>query len=135
MKNIISFLTEKGIPFQVITYKSQGFKVRRKGLDFAGFGFEPVDHSDGDKWFLRSWPEGYAGRVYFKRLTLTVVKSLLYPKLEVHLEELGYYITPTATGSLKNRFSVWFRGEFIQSCQYTKEANALAYHHNRLRII
>lgn len=134
MKNIISFLSEKGIPFQIVTYRSQGFKVRRKGLDFAGFGFEPVDYSNGDKWFLRSRPEGYTGPVYFRRLTLSVVKNLLYPKLEVHLEELGYSITPTATGSLKNRFSVWFRGEFIHSCEYTNEANALANQHNRLRL-
>lgn len=82
MKTISNFCAAKRLTSIEISYKCNGVKLKRKGIDIVNsenkilYSFEPVTYSNGDKWFLRHG-KSKANNVYFKRITLNVLFNLI----------------------------------------------------------
>lgn len=93
-KTIQRFQAEHNIEVYPVPYKIQGIRLRRKGWDlcepkkievigsdalvqYIYFSFEPVNFSDGTKWFLRNVPRNYPDNAprYFKRLSKNMLKG------------------------------------------------------------
>ena len=82
MKAIENFCAAKRYKSELITYRYNGIKLKRKGIEIVNnenkilFSFEPVSYSNGDKWFLRHG-KSKDKKVYFKRITLDVLFNLI----------------------------------------------------------
>lgn len=79
-----------------ITYNFYGIKLKRKGYDLVRkesfrdinqivykrivCGIEPVDFSNGKKWYLRTVPKEYSGQTYFKRISKSMFKDIDFTK-------------------------------------------------------
>jgi hypothetical protein len=74
-------LNNKVIRVETITYRSQGFKVKRCGYDIVDndnnilLSFQPVDYRNGDKWLLR---DGLASNRYTKRISQKYLETVSY---------------------------------------------------------
>ena len=85
---------DRSVDIYPVNYKSQGINVKRKGWDicekgkrnvigdedkiqYIYFSLEPVNYSNGDKWFLRNVPRNYPENAprYFKRLSKNMFKG------------------------------------------------------------
>ena len=70
----------KCLRVEKINYHSNGFKLKRCGYDIVDkdnnilLSFEPVNYSNGDKWFLKSG----IGQRYAKRLSMIYLKSISF---------------------------------------------------------
>lgn len=79
---IENFCAVKRYKHEVITYRFNGLKLKRKGIDIVNsenkilFSFEPVNYSNGDKWFLKQG-KSKDKKVYFKRITINVLFNLI----------------------------------------------------------
>jgi hypothetical protein len=92
-KTIQRFADERNLDVFPVTYTFQGIRLRRKGWDlcekrnvkvigtsediqYIYFTFEPVNFSDGTKWFLNNVPRNYpdGGQRYYKRLSKNMLK-------------------------------------------------------------
>jgi len=79
---IENFCAVKRYKSELITYRCNGIKLKRKGIDIINsenkilFSFEPVNYSNGDKYFLRHG-KSKDKKVYFKRITLNVLFNLI----------------------------------------------------------
>ena len=83
MKTLEKYCKKNGIDYQVITYKAQGQKVRRKGYDLLKNGrfivaLEPVNYrSYPEKYLVRSAPFGYDGPLRINRITEKSLNQIL----------------------------------------------------------
>jgi hypothetical protein len=75
MKTLENYCKKNGLDYQVITYKAQGQKVRRKGYDLLKNGrfivaLEPVQYKFyPEKYLIRFAPLGYSGPLRLTRIT------------------------------------------------------------------
>lgn len=79
-----------------IRYKFNGATLSRKGYDLIRkesfrntdqvvyknivCGIEPVEFSNGEKWYLRIVNSDYSGKRYFKRISLSMFKNIDFTK-------------------------------------------------------
>lgn len=82
MKTLDNFCSKTGYIYKAITYRSQGFKVRRKGYDIIDQNgaivvqLEPVDYSNGDKWFIGGHSKYRGVPSYIKRVSRSFFVNL-----------------------------------------------------------
>jgi len=79
-----------------IAYNFSGIKLKRKGFDLVRkesfrsidqvvykrivCEIEPVDFSTGAKWYLRTVPKEYSGKMYFKKISMSMFKDIDFTK-------------------------------------------------------
>jgi hypothetical protein len=83
MKTLENYCKKHGLDYQVITYKAQGQKVRRKGYDLLKNGrfilaLEPVQYRFyPEKYLIRFAPLGYDGPLRINRINQNSLNQIL----------------------------------------------------------
>jgi len=83
MKTLENYCKKHGLEYQVITYKAQGQKVRRKGYDLLKnsrfiVSLEPVSYkSYPQKYLIRSSHLGYDGPFRINRINKNSLNQIL----------------------------------------------------------
>jgi hypothetical protein len=83
MKTLENYCKQYGLEYQVITYKAQGQKVRRKGYDLLKNGrfivaLEPVQYRfHSEKYLVRFAPFGYDGPFRINRISKNSLNQIL----------------------------------------------------------
>jgi hypothetical protein len=83
MKTLENYCKKYGLEYQVIIYKAQGQKVRRKGYDLLKNGrfivsLEPVSYkSYPEKYLVRFAPLGYEGPLRINRINENSLNQIL----------------------------------------------------------
>lgn len=82
-KHLEQFAKDHNLILLPITYKAQGFKLKRKGFDLCKpngeiiISFEPVSfNSYPDKWLIRYSYSDYKGKIYITRIDRNFLNGL-----------------------------------------------------------